>query len=356
MNMNKNTKKILGIIAFVIIIIALLYLIVQDALKKERFIINDISVFDTVTQIVGYDTTEAKLQEKADVLLEELRRYHKLYDIYNKYDGINNLRIINDNAGIEPVKVDKAIIDMLEFSIDLYDKTNGEINIALGSVLKIWHNYRTEGINDPTSASLPPMDKLQEANKHTDIHKIIIDKENSTVYLEDPEMSLDVGSIGKGYAVQKVAEYARHIGYNHIAISVGGNIATVGSALDGQDWRFAIQDPFFEDEIPFVCKVDFSDLCLVTSGDYQRYYVVDDKEYCHIIDPDTLMPAEYFKSVSIIVPNSGLADALSTALFNMPYEEGLQLLKQFDNAEAIWVFEDGTIKQTDGFNKYIVQE
>ncbi len=356
MKFTKNAKKTLGIISLVLVVGALFYLIASDALKKERYIINEIDIFDTVTQIVGYESSQDALQKKADDLLEELRKYHKLYDIYHEYTGINNLRTINENAGIAPVKVDKEIIDLLEFSIDLHEKSNGEINIAMGSVLKIWHQYRNAGIADPNAAKLPSMEMLEEANAHTDINKVIIDKENSTVYLEDPEMSLDVGSIGKGYAVQKVAEYARTKGYNNIAISVGGNIAAVGSAQDGSDWRFAVQNPFLDSKDPYVCKVDFSDLCLVTSGDYQRYYIVDDKEYCHIIDPDTLMPAEHFKSVSIIIPDSGLADALSTALFNMPYEDGVELLKKFDNAEAIWVFEDGTVKYTDGFEKYIVSE
>ena len=341
----------------ILLLAILIFAGIQDLNKpKERFIISYIDSFDTVTQIVGYDDKQTDLKKKADKLNEKLIAYHKLYDIYNSYDGINNLRTINENAGINPVKVDREIIDLLKFSIELCKTTDGQTNIAMGSVLRIWHDYRTQGIDNPSSATLPSMDKLKEAAQHMDINKIIIDENASTVYLEDPEMSLDVGSIGKGYAVQKVAEYAKELGYNNIAISVGGNVATVGPTDNGEDWRFGIQNPFLEDENPYAARVDIIDLSLVTSGDYQRYYVVDDVEYCHIIDPDTLMPADYFKSVSVIIPDSGKADALSTALFNMPYEEGLALINSIENAEAMWVFEDGSIKYSKNFEVFLVEE
>lgn len=345
--------------AGLLLLIVILISAVMEANKpKERFAVNYMDVFDTVTQVIGYGDKQADVQEKADKLKERLVYYHKLFDIYNSYDGINNLYTINAKAGEEPVVVDKELIELLQFSIELYDTTKGQTNIAMGSVLRLWHDYRTDGIDNPGSASLPPMEKLEAAAEHTDINKIIIDEEASTVYLEDPEMSLDVGSIGKGYAVQKVAEYAKELGYDNIVLSVGGNIAAVGPALDGKgtkDWKFGIQNPDLESEESFFLKVGLSNASLVTSGDYQRFYTVDGKEYCHIIDPDTLMPADYFKSVSVIINDSGMADALSTALFNMSYEEGLELINSLENAEAVWYFEDGSIHYSENFEDYIVE-
>lgn len=340
-----------------LLVVILLIVGIQDLNRpKERFIITYIDAFDTVTQIVGYEDERSDLQEKADKLNEKLIYYHKLYDIYNQYEGINNLYTINKNAGVEPVKVDSAIIDLLKYSIELYELTNGQTNIAMGNMLSIWHDYRNYGSDNPSNASLPPMDKLESAAQHMDIHKIIIDEEASTVYLDDPEMSLDVGSVGKGYAVQMVAEYAKELGYNNIAISAGGNVAAIGATDSGEPWRFGIQNPFLEEENPYAARVDIIDLCLVTSGDYQRYYEVDGIEYCHIIDPDTLMPADYFKSVSVIIDDSGKADALSTALFNMTYEEGVALINSIEGAEAMWVFEDGSIKYSAEFEQYLVIE
>lgn len=353
--MARIKKYIPTIAAILMVTIGLLLSFYQKQTSQEQYRKSYIDVFDTVTVIIGYGDSQEEVNEKADRLMEELSRYHKLYDIYHSYDGINNLKTINDNAGIAPVKVDSEIIDLLKFSIELYDKTDGQTNIALGSVLNIWHNYRNDGINNPSSASLPPMDVLEEAAKHCNINNIIIDEEASTVYLNDPEMSLDVGSIGKGYAVQKTAEYAKELGYNNMVISVGGNISVIGPKADDSLWKFGVQNPDLESEQASIQSVNLMDTCLVTSGDYQRYYTVDGVDYCHIVDPDTLLPADYCKSVTVITPDSGEADALSTALFCMSYEDGLEYINSIDNAEAMWVLEDGSIKYSANFECYIAK-
>lgn len=350
--MTRIKKHIPAIAAVLMVVVGILLSSFQKETIGEQYRKDYLDAFDTVTTIIGYGESKESVTEKTDVLMNELKRYHKLYDIYNSYEGINNLKTINDNAGIAPVQVEKEIIDLLQFSIDLYDKTNGQTNIALGKVLRIWHNYRNAGIDDPTNASLPSMDELQEAAKHCDISQIIIDEEASTVYLNDPEMSLDVGSIGKGYAVQKVSEYAKELGYNNMVISVGGNISVIGPKADGSVWKFGVQNPDLSSDQASIASVLLTDTCLVTSGDYQRYYVVDGVEYCHIIDPDTLMPADYCKSVTVIVPNSGEADALSTALFCMTVEEGIELVNSIPNTEAMWVLEDGSITLSANFESY----
>jgi len=351
-----NIKKYIPTIAAILLVVLGIGLtIYQKNSQPEQYKKYYIDAFDTATQIIGYADSEEEFAKRADLLNKELIRYHKLYDIYSISEGINNLRTINLNAGKAPVKVDQEIIDLLKFSIDLYEKTDGEINIAMGSVLKIWHNYRTSGINEPETAALPSMESLQKASEHCDINDIIIDEVASTVYLADPEMSLDVGSIGKGYAVQRVAEYAKELGYNNLVINCGGNVISIGSKPDNADWIFGIQNPDLEDANELLKRVSITDKCLVTSGDYQRYYVVDGVEYCHIIDPDTLMPPNYFSAVSIIAEDSGLADALSTALFNMSYEDGLKLINSIENAEAIWVDKDGAIKYSANFQNYIIE-
>lgn len=345
--MENFKKHIPAIAAILLVFVGVLLSIYRK--EPEQYKTAYIDVFDTVTQFIGYADSEEEFKERSEILKEKLVTYHQFYDIYHSYEGITNLRTINENAGIQPVEVEQEIIDLLKFSKELYKITDGETNIAMGSVLSVWHDYRTKGV------SIPTMEELQEAAKHTDINNIIIDEEASTVYLTDAEMSLDVGSIGKGYAVQMTAEYARELGYDNLIINVGGNVASIGSRVDDTDWSFGIQNPDLEAQNSVIASVSFSDKSLVTSGDYQRYYTVDGVEYCHIIDPDTLMPAEYFASVSIITPHSGVADALSTALFNMSYEDGLALIQSLEDAEAIWIFEDGSIKYSDGFGTYLIE-
>lgn len=325
--------------------------------KETRYEATFLDLFDTVTSIAGYAKNKDEFTDYANQIYDELQTYHQLYDIYNDYDGMNNIKTINDNAGIKPVQVDQKIIDLLKFAKEMYDQTNGKTNVALGAVLSVWHDYRTQGIEDPENAKLPPMNLLKEKSMHINISDVIINEEESTVYLQDPDMSLDVGAIAKGYATEQVSQYIKKNGFNHIMFSVGGNAKAVGTKFSNnneeQPWSVGIQNPDLESKNPNLYILKLEDYSLVTSGAYQRYYTVDGKQYHHIINPETLMPADYFLSVSIVCKDSGWADGLSTALFNMSYEEGLKLIESIDDTQALWVFEDGSMKDSSGFEKFI---
>ena len=211
-----------------------------------------------------------------------------------------------------------------------------------------------EGIENPENAALPPMELLDEKAKHTDINKIIIDEEASTVFLEDPEMRLDVGAIAKGYATERVAEIMEEKGISGLLLSVGGNVRAIGGRDEKQkEWNVGIQNPDRDSDEQYLLITKVMDMSVISSGDYERYYTVDGKEYHHIIDPNTLMPAQYFTAVSILCKDSGMGDALSTALFNMSLEEGKKLIESFDNTEALWVQKDEELVYSTGFEKYI---
>lgn len=349
---NSLLKKIVSAMMAVIIGVSAVSCSRQN--KKTRYEASFMGLFDTVTEIVGYSNSKEEFTKYSQLIYNSLKEYNDYYDIYNDYPGINNIKTINDNAGIKPVKVDKKIIDLLIFGQEEYKKTNGTLNIAMGSVLSIWHKYREAGINDEENAALPPMDELKEAAKHTDINKMIIDRENSTVFLEDKEMSLDVGAIGKGYATEQVARMAMKEGFTSGLLSVGGNIRAIGSKDGkGEKWELGVQNPDKESKETSLCTVEATDASLVTSGDYERFYVVNGKEYNHIINPDTLYPAVYYHSVSILTKDSGLADALSTTLFIMPYDEGKKYIESLPGVEAMWVMKNGEIRYSSGFQKHL---
>lgn len=313
-------------------------------------------VFDTYSEIVVYAQDETTAQKILDGAHAELLSYHQLYDIYNDYDGVNNVKTINDNAGIAPVVVDQRIIDLITFGKEMEVISNGRKNIAMGSVLRIWHDYREAGIDDPTTAKLPDMAALEAAAKHTDINNVIIDPTAKTVYLSDPEMSLDVGSIAKGFSVERVAQSMIASGVTSAILSIGGNVRAIGTRGDGTPWRVNIQNPDLTSD-QALTTVDLENLSLVTSGSYQRYYTVDGKQYHHIIDPDTLMPAEYVRAVSVLTEDSGLGDALSMVLFNQSIENGKAFLKaNYPGVEALWVTLDGQIVRTDGFSALAGEE
>ena len=308
----------------------------KDKVKSKTYY----KYFDTVCTVFSYlgdgDTAFAERCAEAESMLSY---YHKLFDIYYEYDGVNNIRTINRAAGKNPVKVDRELIDFLLFALDMYTLTDGEVNIAMGSVLKLWHSARETSIDHPDEAYIPAFDDLCEAALHTDLECLVIDEANSTVYISDPYMSLDVGALAKGYATDKVAEKLISMGASSYVLNFGGNIRTIGEKPDGEGWLTGITNPDKSSSESLITKITLKDVSCVTSGNYERYYVYSGEKYHHIIDKDTLMPSRYFSSVTVLHKSSAIADALSTALFSMSYEDGKALADSL-GAKIIWITED----------------
>ena len=318
----------------------------EAAAGQRRYEASFLTLFDTVTTIVGYADSEERFRAQSQSIHDNLLEYHQLFDIYHTYPGMNNLKTINDNAGKEPVQTDRRLIAMLLVCRELYQQTDGRVNAAMGSVLSLWHEARTAGIDDPEHAVLPDREALQDAAAHMDFDDVIIDEEASTVYLRDPALQLDVGAIAKGYAVGEVCRNAPA----GMLVSVGGNVCATGRKSDGSAWVVGVQDPDGADR--YLHTLQITEGAVVTSGDYQRYYTVDGVRYHHIIDPETLMPAESWRCVTVLCADSGIADGLSTALFLLSREAGQALLEQY-GAEAMWVTEDGEELFSPGFHEFI---
>ena len=315
--------------------------------EQKQYTATFLTLFDTVTTVVGKAATEEEFQAKAQIVRDTLETYHQLFDIYNDYEGIANLKTVNDQAGIAPVKVDGQIIALLRDCKAYYEATGGMVNAAMGSVLFLWHKARDHGFNDPANAALPDAEALQEAALHTDFSRVIIDEAASTVYLEDPDMRLDVGAIAKGWAAQRVSEVAPE----GLLISVGGNVCATGPKdSQGTPWVVGVQNPDGGDA--YLHTLYLTKGSIVTSGDYQRAYMVDGQLYHHIIDPNTLYPGTLWRAVTVVCEDSGLADALSTALFLLPQADGQALLDKC-GAQAMWVAADGSIAYSPGFSAFV---
>ena len=321
--------------------------------RPERFSQTFIDLFDTASTVIAYDESQTAFDEKYAQFYEKLAELDRLYDIYNEYDGVVNLCTVNKLAAQSPVEVDERIIDLLEYGKEVYTLSGGRTDICLGSVLKIWHSYRESGLENPDEAALPDMAELEEAAKHTDINSLVIDRENGTVFFEDSALQLDVGAIAKGYAAKLVCEWAYGELWMDFALSLGGNVCTYGFKGDGKtEWSIGVENPDTGADTALF-NVSVSGKAVVTSGDYQRYYTVDGKNYCHIINPETLMPGEYFAEVTVICDDSALGDALSTTLFNMPFEEGKKLVESTQGVEALWVDKNYNQSFSSGFEEYI---
>lgn len=326
----------------------------SSAGQKEKFTASFLDLFDTASTIIAYDDSQEAFDEHYQMFHNELEKYDHLFDIYHTYEGVVNLCDVNRLASKAPVEVDSIIIDLLEYSKGMYDLSSGKTNIAFGSVLRLWHNEREASKDNSDAAKLPDMNELKQAKKHTDINNLVIDKENNTVFFKDKDMLLDVGAIAKGYAVERISQWAKENLWESAAISIGGNVSTFGyKNMDGKTlWTIGVENPDLTAD-DYLLKVKITDISVVTSGDYQRYYIVDGKKYCHIINPETLMPSEYVASVSILCKDSALGDALSTTLFNMPIDEGRELVESLNDVEAVWVDKEYNKTFSSGFEKYI---
>lgn len=309
--------------------------------------------FDTFSSVTIYAKDQEQFDEYAQIVRTELKNYHELFDIYNNYSGLNNVKTINDNAGIAPVVVDEDILDMLEFSLEEYEETDGMVNVAMGSVLSIWHDYREWAKADPDNAAVPDMAELVQAAEHVDIHQMVIDESASTVYLPDENMKLDVGAIAKGYATKRISHKLQDAGVTSALLSIGGNVETIGERGDGKPWRVGIQNPDITSQQTYLHALNLKDMCLVTSGTYQRFYEVDGERYHHIINLETLTPLQEYLSVTILCRDSARADALSTAVFNMELEKGKAYIESLEETEALWILPDGSQVESSGFKAFI---
>ncbi|MCR5053767.1 MAG: FAD:protein FMN transferase [Lachnospiraceae bacterium] len=354
MNRKDAAAKIITPLVVVLIVALILYRLVSGK-EQERYTVTYLDLFDTVTEISGYSSDRGTFNEEADKIYHSLRQYNDLYDIYNDYEGLSNIKTINDNAGKAPVEVDERIIDLLLLGKDMYAQTDGMTNIAMGSVLSLWHDARIESLEDPAHSHLPDPEALKDAGQHMNINDVIIDEKKGTVFLRDPEMRLDVGAVAKGYAAQCVAKEAEENGIKGVLLSLGGNVVTIGEKPDRKPYNVGIQDPDAPNEERVMEGLNlYEGESLVTSGNYQRYFEVDGKKYCHIISPHTLYPGEGVRSVSIIAKDSAEADAFSTAVFLMPYEEGRKAVIKKDEMEAMWIMENGEVYYTDGFEERLL--
>ena len=305
-----------------------------------------LDLFDTVTTVLGYAPSEAEFSVEAGRVHDRLLHYHRLFDIYNDYEGLTNLKTLNDSAGAGPVAVGEELMELLLDCREAYERTGGTVNVFFGSVLKLWHDARTEAIDSPSSAALPAPEALAAASAHADPDSVLLDEKAGTVTIMDPELRLDVGAVAKGWAAQRVAEQSPA----GMLISVGGNVCATGPKPSGQDWVVGVQSP--EENSGYLHTLNISRGAVVTSGDYQRYFILDGKRYHHLIDPVTLQPGSYWRAVTVVCGDSALADCLSTALFLMDQERGQALLEQCE-AEAMWIDDTGAAFYSPGFRDFI---
>ncbi|WNF36703.1 FAD:protein FMN transferase [Bacillaceae bacterium IKA-2] len=343
------------VVTFISILLLLLTACSSQTEEQEyhKYSTNFLDTFDTVVQVIGYTSSEEEFLEYVSEIQKRFQRFHKLFDKYQEYEGVNNIKTINNNAGAEPVKVEQEIIDLIVFSKEWHGRTYGKMNIAVGSLLEVWDESIEQARKNPDYATLPPMSQLETASLHVNIDDIIVDQESMTVFLADENMSLDFGAVAKGYAAEVVGREMIEKGFTSGVIISGGNWKVLGKRHDTEreHWTVGIQNPekpHALDETGILARVHTEGKSLDTSGDYQRYVMIEDLRVHHIIDAETLMPGNYHRGVTVLADDSGVAEFLATELFLLPYEQGRDLVDSLDGIEALWVLKDNTVKTTEG--------
>ena len=276
-------------------------------------------------------------------------------DKYKEYDGIMNVYEINENAGTT-VTVNERLFDLIDFTFTNQTEVVDQYNAALGPVLQIWHDYR-ENCTLIEACGVPTLEALQAADLLTDPTKVVLDRENLTLTMEEG-MSIDLGGVSKGYVSREVIELLETYELRGYLLNNGeSNISVGGKHPQRENEKFiiAVTDPTFN--LPYYATVYLEDgEQLVTSGDYQKFYIADEVKYHHIISPVTLFPESNSRSVSIITSDPALADLYSTAIFNMTVSEGQAFVNNIDGLEAIWYGMDGTIYFSENFEeKHLIE-
>jgi len=315
-----------------------------------------LDAFDTVVFLSGYARQRSAFDRVSAIAHARLVELHRIYDGYHEYDGLNNLATVNREAGSRPVAVPAELIDLIAYCKRMQERYPGQVNIALGGVLTLWHECRERAMESPESAEFPSLDALRAAAEHADLGSVLIDADAGTISFADPALVLDLGAVAKGYAVEVLARELAASEMTSFLINAGGNVRAGAAPLDGRSaWVVGVEDPEFPGSDPLV-TLSLLDASLVTSGDSHRYYAVDGVRYHHLIDPQTLFPARFARAVTVLTSSSADADFLSTALFIMPYSQGRTLVDSLDGVEALWVLPDGTIEMTGGFERAVIHE
>ena len=276
-------------------------------------------------------SNEKEGNEYLDSAIFEITRIEKLI---SSWDLNSETSLINKHSGIKPIKVDKELFDLIERSIAISKLTNGAFDISYASMDRIW-NY------DGSMRKMPSEEEISNSIKKVGYQNISIDKEAQTVFLKLKGMKIGFGAIGKGYAADKAKALLIEKGVKAGIINASGDLNAWGKQADGSDWMVAITNPLNKNKV--FSWLPINDSAIVTSGNYEKFISFDGIRYSHIIDPRTGYPSTGIISTSIMTSNAELADAISTSVFVMGVETGLDFINQLKGVDCIIIDEENKI-------------
>jgi thiamine biosynthesis lipoprotein len=296
----------------------------------------------TIVSITVSSDSEQKAKTAIDRAFKELERLERLLNYYSEDSEVS---LINKNAGIKPVKVSKETIEIIDKAIYVSENTDGAFDITVGPVIALW---------DFQKKALPDDRIIKEKLKLVGYKNIVINKDDSTVFIKKKGAEVNLGGIIKGYAADKAVEVLKNSNIKSGIVAIAGDIKTFGTGPDGKFWKLGIQNPRQKgknDEI--LATVELSDIAISTSGDYVRFFIKDGKRYHHLLNPKTGYPAYGCQSITIIAKDSVLADGFATGIFIVGPQKGMDIIKR-SGFDGVIVDKDGKIHVTKGIKDRIV--
>jgi thiamine biosynthesis lipoprotein len=287
--------------------------------------------------VVSDDAAEA--EEHIDIAISEISRIEKLLTTFSDDSQTNK---INRNAWVKPVKVDQEVFNLIERSLKISELTQGAFDITYGSIDKSLWNF------DVKMKQLPDAETARRSVRLIDYRNVILDQEKTTVFLKETGMRIGFGGIGKGYAADRAKLILQARGVSNGIVNAAGDLITWGGQPSGYPWTIAIADPDHS-ATPF-STLKISNMAIATSGNYEKYVIINGKKYSHTIDPKTGLPVSGIKSASIICQSAELADAMATPIMVMGVKVGLDMINQLKNIACIIIDDNNQIHSSSNIN------
>jgi thiamine biosynthesis lipoprotein len=287
--------------------------------------------------VVGPD--EQWANEKIDAGISEIQRIETLLTTFNDNSETNR---VNANAGIAPVEVSRETFELIQRSIRISALTQGAFDISYGSIDKRLWNF------DQQMTELPDRETAKKMVRLINYKNIILDDEKCTVFLREKGMRIGFGGIGKGYAAERAKQVMKLQGVESGVVNASGDLTTWGLQPNGKQWTIAISDP--NNSLQAFSYMEISDMAVATSGNYEKFVVINGKKYSHTIDPHTGLPVSGIKSVTIITTNAEIADAMATPVTIMGINAGMDMINQMKNIEAVIVDDNDNLYTSKNIN------
>ncbi|GAA4737086.1 FAD:protein FMN transferase [Flavisolibacter ginsenosidimutans] len=267
---------------------------------------------------------EAEAMQHIDAAIEEIRRIEALLTTYNEE---SQTALINRHAGIKPVQVDREVFDLIQRSKRISHITQGAFDISYGSIDKSLWNF------DRHMTALPDAETAKRMVRLINYRNVVLDENDCTVFLKEEGMRIGFGGIGKGYAAERAKMILKQRGVQSGIVNAAGDLTVWGHQPNGERWTIGIANP--NEITQAFSSLELSEGAVATSGNYEKFVLIDGKKYSHTIDPKTGLPVRGIKSVTVISPNAEIADAMATPVMIMGMEVGLDLINQINGLACI---------------------